>query len=644
MLGTFLVGSLALALWIGLAARSEKEGSGTGSGGGRIPSLARTLESLVTSEGFQFEHQKSGEIVFRLAGERFEVGKDGWMSIGGVKLELFEEKKSFRVRAGTGRFREADRQATLSGGVEIETPEGTKLEASEASLLESGQRLVAEGPISIDGPEWRGSAGRFELLLDRRQYRIEGSVRLEAREVERFGGHELRAQEVLWSAPEGQFRASGEVELRGRWGRVQCGQAVFFLDPATGHPRNAVLQWEVRGERSGRAPDGTPLEPAIRWYSEEARADFLPGGSALAQVTLEARVGELVRLLQPLPDGTIRELAARYVVSTYRDGQPVETYAFRPVYVSEYVESESSTFRRRGQADQVSLEYSATGEPSRVTLQGAVELQEGGARLQAERAFFDLQSGRLEILGEPAHLVEARGEIRAPRMVREAERDLLKAEGGVRAMLSASEWRSILPDTHTQEPIRVEAQEGLWTVAPRSAFFQGRVQAWQGGAVLFADQVRLEAEASGPRLSASGGVRTVWERGSTEKSGEAPRGSVQITARVLSYRPEERRLDYLEGVEARQGSRILKAGQLACFLDSERRLERWWGRDGVVVVDPETRSRIESDSVEYSVQNRKARFLGEPVRLTDPRGRVEGKLLEYDLESGAARWLASEGG
>ncbi len=643
LLALLVVGSGGLLGWIALRSQRSGGGSDNSSPSQPLRPMTRALEALVTSEGFQFEHQRAGRVLFRLAGERFQLDREGWVSIEEVAVELAGGDQTYVVRSRTGRFRETDRTALLEGEVELSSSEGLRLRGSEARLLSGGDVVEMVGPVSIEGMGLRGGGGSASLQLDRRQLRIHQGLVLESLEESSFGFKRLQAQELTWFEPEAQIQLSGDVELDGDWGSSVCGQGLLFFDPSTRKLRNFLLQWEVRGKNRGFGRNAVPTAEAspssFEWMAEEVRGNFSPDGSFPLQVTLEARIGERVRLLEHLQNGRVLEIAARFVVVDFQQGVPREAYAFQPVYLSEYL-ADNGSLARRGLASQALLEFGPTGKVQRISLLGGIELEQESSRLRAERVWLDVDTQDFEALGEPAHLVERRGELWAPKIQYQGKRGQTKAAGGVRAVLVPAAWERVLPSLNGSETIRIEGQEALMTELPRTAFFQGQVQAWQGSSVLFAEQLQLEPEAQ--RFSASGGVRTIWPAGPGSNQSPAPQ-PIQVSAGVLSYRPSERRLEYLGDVKAWQAGRSFQGQELIAVLNAERQPERWLGRGTVVLEEPERRLRIEAERVEYDSATRLSRFFGRPVRLVDPRGIVEGALLEYQLETGVSRWSGGEG-
>ncbi|MBZ0089547.1 MAG: hypothetical protein K8H90_04130, partial [Thermoanaerobaculia bacterium] len=213
-------------------------------------------------------------------------------------------------------------------------------------------------------------------------------------------------------------------------------------------------------------------------------------------------------------------------------------------------------------------------------------------------------------------------------------------DGGVQARLDAKS-ASLLAGAQAgaQGPVRIEAQEAIFQERPRGFVFRGKVQAWQGDSVLFADQLR--GEEAEQRLSAAGGVKTIWR--DVGVAGDAAPSQTEITSETLAYRRAERTVTYAGGVRMSQGERTLAADELVASLGEDERVRTMVATGAVRLEEKGSGRTVTGNRVEYDLARRSALFEGTPVTLEDRQGtRIQGHRLLYDLASGSARMVAEK--
>ncbi len=635
----FALAGLALLYWLGRqGAPGSEPGPGTGDSavGAQVGDAAGTI---ATSEGFEFEQKVGGKPVFRISGDRFRAGADETVQLEGVALELFRDGEPYQVVARRADWDPNTHEATLVGNVVVSGGDGFSVSTEQLRLTDRGRIVRSAGSVRLaQGSALTGQAEGLELDFAVDQYELAGPTRLETTGLDGEPAVELEATRIRVDRPRRTIRAEGSVSLVRGGDRLTAEQLTLFLAPDERTPQSVQARWQVVGQLAGSS-EGDAERP-VRFRAHEVNLDLQGRPARPSRITLEAERGEHVVLLSPTEAGTVREIAARYLVATLTAGRPVAAQGFQPVFFSEYPEGRADAPLRTAQADQVEAEFDAAGALGRLTLIGRVSFQEERVSGRGERGFVDLERGRAELFGRAVRLTSERGELVAPHVAWDRTTGLTTADGGVQAKLEPEAAELVAgAAAGGRGPVRVEAQEAIFQEAPRGFLFRGRVQAWQGENVLFAEQLRGEEEAQ--RLSAGGGVRTLYRSGAPDAS-ELP--ETEITSSTFAYRKAERSLIWSGEVRMSQGGRLLTSGELLADLDESDRIVKMTATAPVRLEEATSGRVVTAERAIYDVEARTTLFSGSPVELAEGQGtRIRGRRLEYDLASGAARVL-TEGG
>jgi len=634
-----LLGALALALaalgglyWLGRQGAPVPEPVADAPAAG-----AESVDSAAASEGFEFEQQVDGKPVFRIAGDRFRAGQDGKVNLEGVELDLYREGEPYRVVARGAVYDPETKASHLEGGVEISGGDGFSLRTDAVDLAAGGVELESRGAVTLRQGEalaGEGSGLRLDFRTDR--YYLEGPARLRSAAREGQPGIDLTAARVVVERGRHAVRAQGDVVLVRGDERLVAQQLSLYLGADDETPRALEAKWEVEGRLPGVDDAGGPAETTFS--AKDVTVDFEGSPARPIRISLEAERGSQVLLSAPGPGSLRREIAARYLVATLSEGRLATAQGFQPVYFSEHPKNAPDRPLRTGQADQVEAEFDGAGRPVKLTFVGRVSFKDASIEGNGERGFIDLERGRAELFGKRVRVASDRGELFGPHLAWDRATGLVTADGGVQSRLDAKS-ASLLAGAQAgaRGPVRIESQEAFFQERPRGFVFRGKVQAWQGESVLFAEQLRGEEAAQ--RLSAAGGVKTIWREAAG--SGSAAPSQTEITAETLSYRRDEGTVTYSGGVRMTQGDRALAAGDLVASLAEDERVRAMVATGAVRLEESGSGRTVTGSRVEYDLVGRTALFEGTPVTLEDRQGtRIEGRKLLYDLATGSARMLA----
>ncbi len=644
---TLLLVALAGLTALFLLGRQGAPGDeGAGSGAGANPANPAETDGrpapdeenvVASSDAFDFTQSIEGKPVFKVHGDRFRTTRDGKVDLEGVNFEIFRDSTSYSVASDTATYDSNSQEALLTGNVRLTGGE-LGMESGALQLSRGGKFLRAEGPIALrHGQHWTGAASglEFDVALDLLTMRgpvvmSGGPPGAEPMSVE--------AGKVVLDRSARVLRAKGDVRARRGASHFAAHEAELLLAEDGETPAALLFEGAITGTyfTTGAAPadpDAPAAEGADRIDFRGVKLAIQFGASGVdepREMSLEGR-GKNLALIESVDGEILHGLASRALWLKLEGGRPRSVNSTEPVYFAEYHRSvEEPT--RSGRADRAEAEFGAAGGISRVVLIGGVTLTDPKFKGWGEQALFDFDAGRSELLGEPARTESASGELAAPHIVYARKTGLLTADRGVRGVLQRGGASAIAGvGFRGDQPIEFQAEEAIFTDAPRGFFLKGKVRAWQGKSLLLANQVN--GEETEARLSAAGAVRTL-----IDLQKDTPAEMTEVIADFLTYRKQEASVTYTGGVRLTQGTRTLTCDELVADLDEAQQMRSMTGTGKVRLRDTVAGRSIEARTATYDVGAESIELRGEPVTMIDDTGAtLKGKRAFYDLKSSSAR-------
>jgi LPS export ABC transporter protein LptC/lipopolysaccharide transport protein LptA len=614
-------------------------------------------------EDFDYTYTEGKRPLFRIRGESIRADRHGTIFLDGVGLTLYDEEgKAYEVQSREASFNREQNEGRLRGRVFLRGPNGLELTTPVLQLRDKGRLLVSTRPVQIRyAGAYVARATRLRVHRQEEVFELFGNVTVESvpgRPDPVF----LRAGQVTYERGKRVLRAERRVFLRHGVEEVQAQRMTAFL---TEDERSLVFLrglWQVAGKsrslRAGAAPT------ALRFSGNELAILMQPGGAAANHVDLNAPPREPALVETRGADGVVRTLRTPRLSGQLEQGALVQANADGGVTMNE--SGGQPPVARTAKGRRAEARFRADGQLSVLSLSEQVRFDDPEVKAQGDRAVLDLDQGRGEFFGAPVRAASARGRMTGPHLVYTREHGLLQADGGVRAVLEQDESAELAgsPLGEGEGPVWVESREAFWRDQPQGFLFRGDVRAWRGKNLLRAAEVRGDQEGE-KRLTASGGVKTLWvpapeqaakarprpaaqpggkPAGSGEGSAEGP---IEVTAEGLLYREQARLLTYTGGVRVDQQARTLACRTLEVELDGEGEAERMTCTGDARVDDPQAGRTIEGEKAVYHLAERRIEMFGEPVAVRDRDGnRVQGRRLDYFVDDGRVevRGRSVEGG
>ncbi|MEM8963819.1 MAG: LPS export ABC transporter periplasmic protein LptC, partial [Acidobacteriota bacterium] len=633
LVGLLLVGGVAVliaAYQFGSSGRQQAEAPATAA-----TTVAEEGEVL-RAEGFDLTQTSGGRPVFHISAARVRQDRDQNAFLEDVDLRIFRLDGSvYDVTSDEAVFNEGTRRAELAGNVVLRDGTGLELRARALDIGANGRLLVSRGQVEfLFPPNLEGRASMLRVDLEQEVYVMNDGVHIHSTESAP-SSLRLDAERVTYEEAEGIARAVGDVRVRREEDWMASENLTVFFKAGTQDIDFLRARWEVEGEIGAReeSPTRTRFEGddlTIRFDEQEnpqprkIELETMLDGGRPSRLTVDD--GTSTRVIDGMSiHGFVDRGVLRLVEGS---GSPLEI-----------TEATSGAATRRIRAAQLEARFDEVGEPMSMLLDGDVEVGDGEVLLTGgEQARLDWGRGQVIVDGPEVRLLHEQADIVAPRFVYTQNKGLVRAEQGVRAVLS-DQSAGALAETPIGRPgdgpINVESTNAVWTLTPQTFAFRGDVRAWRGRNLLFADQLRGD-ETSGT-VAASGGIRTILFPTDSGLTG-ADRQPVEVTAARLTYSRREGDVIYDQNVVLIQGERRMTCEALTVSLDTEGLAERMLCNRDVVLEDPLNASRVEGERAVYDVGVDRIEIFGDTVKLTKGEGnQVTGKYLVYDVTNGKAR-------
>ncbi|HVR29691.1 MAG TPA: hypothetical protein VMS86_09160 [Thermoanaerobaculia bacterium] len=655
----------------------------------------------VRGEGFEFSLTRGDQVVFEIRGREQRSDREGKVYLEDVAIAMQRGDGLYRVEGERALYDQGTQQARLEGSVAVRGPRGMVVETDWLELGEDGSRIRArDGVRFASGSDLRGRADILEADLDSKTFSLQGAIDVASPSGARAPFH-IETEEMVFRDKAASAVARGGVTLESGGSRLRAQRLHLFFDPDSRELVLARLLSSVEGElaTASTSRDAGPRAKRASSQRELARAGVGTGRGMAAEesshplmlraTSLEVRfdpaTGEPLgvdlrglqrrpaRVVQTQPDRSIATLTLVGLTGHFQDGALRRADLHGPVWLTQ-----GGLRSRRGAERQVkALAGEARFDPvagglEGLSLVGEVWLRDAEAQATGDRAYLDLRRDTFEIFGAPAHLEHPRGVLEAPHAVYRRDAGILRADGGVVAVLregGAALSPVLAAGTSPDQPLRVESREAIWETEPSTVRFLGQVRAWQGTNTLFAEQLRAEPERGW--MAASGGVRTLWQgatagadRAATpapeasdeidpaaatveEGGGRAdnrggPAGPLEITATEMTYNESEELLVYTGGVRAIQDWTSLWCERMTVALVEGGEADEIHCETEVRIVDSRNSRTLGGDRAIYYPDVPEVEVFGDPLTMTDGAGnKVEGgRHFVYDLETGSSRLTA----
>jgi LPS export ABC transporter protein LptC len=171
----YVVAAMVLAGFFQISCGSKPEKLVTDNGGeGARPEPASALIEITQQlEDVRFSQSKGDRLLWKLEAKAVEQTADGPISLERVEITYYADDGRVTVlKADTGVYDGAGRNATLSGNVTVNTSDGGRVETSEIEWDQERELLTGEGEVTISRGASSITGTGFELHPTEETFKI----------------------------------------------------------------------------------------------------------------------------------------------------------------------------------------------------------------------------------------------------------------------------------------------------------------------------------------------------------------------------------------------------------------------------------------------------------------------------------------
>ena len=627
--------------------------------GPRAPEEADTEAGEGTTfigDDFDYTFTEREKPVFRIRGDSIRADRQETIFLDGVAVTFYDDQgQPFHIESKEASFNRTSNEGRLQGRVVLKGPSGLELRTAVLQIRDKGQTLFCPRPVELR------YAGRYIVNGQRMKVEVENEVFIlqgQAR-VNSVPGTPnpvmAMAQRAIYERKRRLLRIEGNADLRRGVQSLQASRISAYLSEDESAIVFVRALWNVKG-RTGSlqqaASSGASSASTVRFSGKDLAVILEPQGNQVRKVELEGGVEDRATL-ETVSGGNGRTLTAGRIEGVLAEGVLSEADAFRGVEIREHIKTGSHPGLRVARSRRAEAAFKPDGHIDTATLFGdEVTFEDPQVRGKGNRATLDMDARRADLFGNPVEVTSEKGTLVAPRVFYDTENEILNAQGGVRAVLEQASDAELAgsPLAGGEGPVRVESREAFWRQQPSSFLFRGDVRAWRGENLMLTEQLRGDREQD--RLTASGGVKTIWvpeeegagapkpkgaAAGGKGKPGtpEASRAPIEVLANELVYQEGKGFLTYTGAVRVEQQGKTLNCQRLEVELNKEKKPRIMTCTGQARLNDPKEGRNIEGDKAVYRLEDRRVEFTGNRVTMRDRQGnQVQGPRVLYSIDDG----------
>ncbi len=635
-----------------------------------VDKLNADADTKMIGQGFDYTYSQGKRPVFRIRGDSIEADKDNTIYLEGVGLTLFDPKgRPYQVQSNEASYNRDDNEGRLRGEVHLAGPNGLTLDTAVLQLKDNGNLVLTPRPVDLGlHDDYVGSAQQLNVHLADELYVLQGNTTISSKPG-KVPAMSLAADRAVYQRKQHMLQVEGtpkdQAVLTRATDTFKATNIVALLTPDEKSVTFIRALWGVSGER--KQPAAEPGRALLRFRGEDLAVLMQEGTDEVKTVALEGGA-KGPAWLESSGGGLARSLTARRVEGQMAHGVLSQATAIDSVVITE-TGNPAVKGPRKATGDRAQAGFRADGQISTMDLQRNVTYADPGLSVAGDRGTMSFDSGQGEFFGNPVEVKSDRGQVLAPHMTYARQQGTVHADGGVRAVIEKVEDSQLAGSAlggggAAEGPIRVESKEGFWHESPRSFVFQGEVRAWRGPNLLTTKT--LTGEDASKKLTASGGVKTLWipppaapapasgaaaaaspasgkgsgdakAAGSGDAGGSDPslHDPVEVTAAELVYLENQRLLTYTKDVKVVQTGRTLLCQKLDVQLGADKKAETMTCTGDVHMVDYTAGRAIDSQRAVYHVKMKVIEMFGEPVTMLDRQKNViHGRHMVYHTEGG----------
>ena len=600
-------------------------------------------------EDFDYTFTERERPIFRIKGESVRADRDDTLYLDGVAVTFYDEThQPYHVESKEASFNRETNEGRLLGDVLLRGSSDLELRTEVLQIRENGKLLMMPKPVELRYAKTYVVHGdRMRVDLEDEVYVLNGNARIDSvpGTEEPVAGSAGRA---VYERQKRLLRIEGAAQLRRGRQRLNAERITGFLTPDETGLSFVRALWNVTGQSADLRP-GSTGSTVVNFAGRDLAVMLRPEGGEVKKVELDGTSDEPA-VLETRAAGVARKLTAPRLEGILAEGVLTRADAMGNVEMEETSRGKDGANEvRRALGRRAEATFRPDGQLAEMQLLHEVTFHDPQGKARGNRAALNLETHRGELFGQPVGLESEKGTLQAPRLVYDTENGVVHAQGGVRALLTQESSQELAgsPLGKGDGPVRVDSREAFWRQEPSSFIFRGDVKAWRGENLMLSTELKGEPDTN--RLTASGGVKTIWipedpkgaGKGGTPpppppKGKEAERGApIEVRASEMVYLEDKRSLTYTGGVRVEQQGTTLTCLRLDVLMNEEKKPQVLTCNGQAKLNDPKGGRQIEGETAVYRLDRRDVEFTGAKVLMKDREGNVvQGKRVLYLIDSG----------
>ena len=596
-------------------------------------------------DDFDYTFTERERPIFRIRGDSVRADREDTLFLDGVGVTFYDEdQQAYHVESKEASFNRADNEGRLQGDVLLRGPSGLELRTAQLQIRENGKLLVMPKPVEMKyAGRYIVTGNRMRVDLEDEVYVLNGDARINSvpGTDPPVAGSSERA---VYERNKKLLRIEGNARLQRGRQRLAAQRITGFLTPDESSLTFVRALWDVSGQTADMRP-GAAAGTLVNFKGKDLAVMLQPEGNQVRKVELDGTTRDPA-VVETSGDGVSRTLTAPRLEGVLAEGVLSQAEALGGVVLVETTRANRSASgqreERRATGRRADATFRPDGQLANLTLLHQVTFQDPQIKARGNRASLDLDASRGELFGQPVELESEKGTLRAPRIVYNTESKIVNAQGGVRAVLTQTTSQELAgsPLAQGDGPVHVESREAFWRQEPSSFIFRGDVKSWRGENLMLASELKGEPDAD--RLTATGGVKTIWipedeggAKAAPEKGKPQRSAPIEVRASELLYQEGKRVLTYTGGVRVEQQGTTLSCQRLDVTMDQENKPQVMNCTGQAKLNDPKGGRQIEGETAVYRLNQKNVEFTGDKVSMRDREGNVvQGRRVLYSIETG----------
>jgi LPS export ABC transporter protein LptC/lipopolysaccharide transport protein LptA len=600
----------------------------------------------LVGEDFDYTFTERERPIFRIRGDSIRADRQDTLFLDKVGVTFYDEnRQAYHVESKEASFNRANNEGRLQGNVLLRGPSGLELRTLVLHIRENGKLLAMPRPVELRyADSYIVNGDRMRVDLNTEVFLLIGNTRINS-----VPGTEQpvtgSAERAVYDRPQRLLRIEGKAKLQRGRQRIQAQRITGFLTPDEKGMKFVRALWEVSGQTTDLR-EGSDGRTVVNFKGKDLAVVLQPQGNQVRRVDLDGTPADRA-MIESSGAASVRTMTANRFEGVMAEGVLTQAEAFGGVDLKDTAKATREVRTAHGRRAEAT--FRADGQLAEVRLLHEVTFQDPQVRATGNRAGLDLDASRAELFGSPVELQSAKGRLTAPRVNYNTDNEIVHAQGGVRALLTQVSDQDLAgsPLGEGDGPVNVDAREAFWRQTPSSFTFRGDVRAWRGENLMLATE--MKGEPDDDRLTATGGVKTIWipedpngagspKKGSTAdaKPGtQKPRSPIEVRASELVYLEGKGILTYTGGVRVEQQGTTLTCQRLEVTMDQENKPRLMTCTGEAKLNDPKGGRTIEGETAVYRMEQRQVEVTGEKVTMKDREGNVvQGRRVVYFMDDG----------